>query len=64
MIKIAYLLILLSKNGAINLEINSHILAKNELYHWFFKINKQNTAFDQIKNDLSIDFNFQCFMAE
>lgn len=64
MIEIAYLLILLSQNGAINLEINSHILVKNEHYHWFFKINKHYTAFDQIKNDLSIDFNFQCFTAE
>lgn len=40
-IVIACLKILLSQNGDINLQINSHILAKNKVYNWLFKINKQ-----------------------
>lgn len=40
-IVIACLKILLSQNGDINLQINSHRFAKNKVYNWLFKINTQ-----------------------
>lgn len=40
-IVIACLKILLIQNGEINLKIDSHILAKNKVYNWLFKINTQ-----------------------